>query len=58
VDDIVRWLRQSAVTIFDGDDEDDNVENTFQKFLLADATSTLYQVRRELQPRLLERMTY
>lgn len=50
VGEIVRWLRQGAVTIFDGDDEDDNVENTYLTYPLVDVTSTLYQMRRELMP--------
>lgn len=49
VADIVRWLRQGSVTIYDGDDEDDNTENTHLNYPLIDAFSALVQVRRALQ---------
>jgi hypothetical protein len=52
VADVVRWLRQGSVSIYDGDDEDDNVENTHLTYPLVDAFMALYQVRRALQPQL------
>jgi subtilisin family serine protease len=51
VDDLVTWLRRGGVTIFDGDDENDNVKHTKLNFLRLDALSALDAVRRELQRR-------
>ena len=53
VDDLVKWLRRGGVAIYDGDDEDDNVEHTNQKFVRADAVSALDAIRRSLHKRLL-----
>ncbi|MGD9495441.1 MAG: S8 family serine peptidase [Armatimonadota bacterium] len=41
VDQIEAWLRSTAVTINDGDDEDDNVVNTGQNFPRVDALAAL-----------------
>lgn len=55
VDDLVKWLRRGAVSIFDGDDEDDNVKHTNKTFLRADAMSALDSVRRQIQKNALRR---
>jgi subtilisin family serine protease len=49
VDDLVKWLRRGGVSIFDGDDEDDNVKHTNKTYLQADALSALDAVRRQVQ---------
>lgn len=46
VDDLVTWLRNGAVSIQDGDDEDDNVEHTNLAFRRLDAFGALDAVRR------------
>jgi len=53
VDQIEEWLRQSAITINDGDDEDDNVNNTGKDFLRIDALNALEAVRRRIRKELL-----
>jgi subtilisin family serine protease len=55
VDDLVKWLRRGAVSIYDGDDEDDNVQHTNKTFLRADAMSALDAVRRQIQKNALRR---
>lgn len=52
VDEIVEALRLGAVTINDGDDEDDNVDNTGLDFYRLDAIGALGAVARLLQRRL------
>ena len=47
--DLVKWLRRGAASIFDGDDEDDNVQHTKKTFLRADALSAMDTVRRQIQ---------
>jgi len=49
VDDLVKWLRRGGVSIYDGDDEDDNVKHTKKTFLRADAMSAMDAVRRQIQ---------
>ncbi len=49
VADLVTWLRRGSRTIFDGDDEDDNVSHTNQKFRRIDAVGALTAVRRAIQ---------
>lgn len=44
IDNLERWLRDGAVTINDGDDEDDNVQNTGLNFLRVDALGALKQI--------------
>lgn len=48
VDELVEWLRRGAVSIHDGDDEDDNVTHTDLDFLRLDAFGALDAVRRAL----------
>ena len=55
VDDLVKWLRRGAVSIFDGDDEDDNVKHTRKTFFRADAMSAMDAVRRQIQKNALRR---
>jgi subtilisin family serine protease len=55
VDDLVKWLRRGGVSIFDGDDEDDNVKHTKKTYLQADALSALDAVRRQVQKNALRR---
>lgn len=57
VDTLVTCLRNGAVPITDGDDEQDNVPHTGQRFLRIDAMSALDAVRRLLQNRLLATAT-
>ena len=54
VDDLVEAMRQGAVIITDGDDEDDNVVNTGLEFHRLDAVGGLGAIVRLLQRRLLE----
>ena len=51
---VVGWLQQGGVPIFDGDDEDDNVEHTNLTYVRADALSALDAARREIQAMELE----
>jgi len=55
VDDLVKWLRRGGVSIFDGDDEDDNVKHTNKTYLQVDAMSALDAVRRQVQKNALRR---
>lgn len=48
VDQVTRWLRRGALSIRDGDDEDDNVQHTNLAFLRLDAVRALDAARREL----------
>ncbi len=52
VDNLVHWMRQSGVTINDGDDESDNVDNTGLDFIRIDAFTALEAIRRHLQKEL------
>lgn len=54
VKDLLTWLLRGAVTIVDGDDEDDNVEHTNQSFPRVDALSALDATRRALYKKLLD----
>lgn len=54
VDDLVTWLRRGGVPIYDGDDENDNVQHTNLEYIRADALSALDAVRRHLNRKLLE----
>ena len=54
VQDILTWLRRGGIEIFDGDDENDNVEHTHLAYIRVDALSGLDAVRRALHKRLLE----
>jgi len=57
VDTLITCLRNGAVVINDGDDEQDNVPNTGKNFLRLDAMSALDAVRRFLQINLLSTAT-
>ncbi|HYY56587.1 MAG TPA: S8 family serine peptidase, partial [Pyrinomonadaceae bacterium] len=57
VETIATCLRNGAVVITDGDDEQDNVPHTGEKFLRIDAMSALDAVRRTLQINLLSTAT-
>ena len=48
VTQIINWLRRGGVRIFDGDDENDNVQHTELTFLRLDAVRALEAARREL----------
>ena len=54
VDELVELLRESAVTIHDGDDEADNVQHTDLDFPRIDCFAALDAIGRRLQRRLLE----
>ncbi len=43
---LITWLQKGGITIFDGDDENDNVQHTKLNFIRADAISALDAVRR------------
>lgn len=58
VDDLVEWMRRSAVRIVDGDDESNNVAPTNKEFLRVTAVGALDAVRRELQKQLLAGAIY
>ncbi len=49
VEDLTSWLRRGSVTIFDGDDEDDEVEHTLLPYPRVDAFLALYEARRALR---------
>lgn len=49
VNDLLLWLRRGGVPIFDGDNENDNVQHTKKEFIRIDALSALDAVRRHLQ---------
>lgn len=53
VKDLLKWLWRGGVPIFDGDDEDDNVEHTNQTFIRIDALSSLDATRRALIKKML-----
>ena len=53
VDDLVEWMRRSAVPIRDGDDEHDNVGHTNVEFRRVDAFRALDAVGRALQQKML-----
>lgn len=57
IDTLVTCLRNGAVSINDGDDEDDNVPHTGKNFLRIDALAALEAVRRNLQNELLRTKT-
>jgi hypothetical protein len=48
VDQLEKWLRAGAVTINDGDDEDDNVNNTGLNFLRVDALAAMQAAEAEV----------
>lgn len=49
VEQLISWLQTGGVSIFDGDDEADNVTHTHLTYLRADALSALDAARREIQ---------
>ncbi|MCB0091717.1 MAG: hypothetical protein KDE54_27695, partial [Caldilineaceae bacterium] len=49
VDQLIRWLQEGGVAIFDGDDENDNVQHTNLTYTRVDALSALDAARREIQ---------
>ena len=49
VDQLITWLQDGGVPIFDGDDENDNVQHTNLTFTRADALSALDAARRSIQ---------
>ena len=53
VDNLVQWMRQSGVSINDGDNESDNVVNTGLDFIRVDAFASLAAIPRHLQKELL-----
>lgn len=53
VDELVEWMRRSAIRIFDGDDELNNVKPTKKEFLRVTAVGALDAIRRDLQKQLL-----
>lgn len=57
VDFLVTCLRNGAVALKDGDDEDDNVTHTGARFLRVDVMNALDAVRRQLQLELLTTAT-
>ncbi|MEZ4708565.1 MAG: S8 family serine peptidase [Caldilineaceae bacterium] len=58
VDQLIRWLQEGGVPIFDGDDENDNVQHTNLTYTRVDALSALDAARREIQRMdLAEKMT-
>jgi subtilisin family serine protease len=48
VDDLERWLREGGVSMNDGDDEQDNVDNTGLNFIRLDALGALEAEQRDL----------
>ena len=54
VGDLETWLRRGGRAIIDGDDEDDNVVHTGDRFICLDAYGAIEAVDRALQIRLLE----
>jgi len=48
VDQLEKWLRAGAVTVNDGDDENDNVTNTGLNFLRVDALAALQAAEQEV----------
>lgn len=53
VDQLVDWMRRSAVRIFDGDDEAGNVQPTGKEYLRVTAVGALDAIRRDLEKDLL-----
>jgi subtilisin family serine protease len=49
VDQLVSWLQTGGVPIYDGDDENDNVQHTHLTYTRADALSALDAARRSIQ---------
>ncbi|MCB0079382.1 MAG: S8 family serine peptidase, partial [Caldilineaceae bacterium] len=49
VDQLIAWLQSGGVPIYDGDDENDNVEHTHLTYTRADALSALDAARRAIQ---------
>lgn len=49
VSDLAGWLRRSAKTIHDGDDENDNVRHTNQDYRRVDAQAALSLLKRDLE---------
>ena len=49
VEQLITWLQTGGVSIFDGDDENDNVQHTKLMFTRADALSALDAARRAIQ---------
>lgn len=46
--EVVRWLRHHGAEIFDGDDENDNVDNTRLAYVRLDALNALKAIEQEL----------
>lgn len=46
--EVVRWLRHTGTEIFDGDDENDNVDNTRLAYVRLDALNALKAIEQEL----------
>jgi len=53
VDNLVTWLRNGGVSVVDGDNESDNVNNTGLTFLRLDTMSALTALRRSLRTEML-----
>lgn len=49
IEQLITWLQTGGVSIFDGDDENDNVKHTKLMFTRADALSALDAARRSIQ---------
>ncbi len=49
VKDLIKWIRSSAITIHDGDDESDNVENTRKDYKRLDAVRACGTIQRNLE---------
>ena len=49
IEQLITWLQTGGVSIFDGDDENDNVQHTKLMFTRADALSALDAARRSIQ---------
>ena len=49
VEELVRWVRDGAVEIFDGDDEDDNVVNSRRAYRRIDPRGAFGAMRRHLE---------
>lgn len=49
IEQLITWLQSGGVSIFDGDDENDNVQHTKLMFTRADALSALDAARRAIQ---------
>jgi len=53
VDQLITWLQSGGVPIYDGDDENDNVQHTHLTYTRADALSALDAARRAIQAKAL-----